>query len=203
MVVFHSYVSLPEGNVSNLRLFAAAVLNMSIVFFLRCAGWRRWKNRGNLTWVDKNLASQILGKTENFAIYKCCVGKLDNAIQTQPREKQRVLKTLLVGGLEHFLFSHILGNVIIPTDKLHHFSEGGRYTTNQLCYVSWHRCAILLGKLWSDLIGTQILDEFRCHPNFETSNLYPLVMTNIAIENGPVEIVDFPIDSMVDLSIVM
>ena len=29
---------------------------------------------------------------------------------------------------------------------------------------------------------------------------YPLVMTNIAIENGPVEIVDFPINSMVDLS---
>ena len=31
---------------------------------------------------------------------------------------------------------------------------------------------------------------------------YPLVMTNIAIENGPVEIVSFPINSMVDLSIV-
>ena len=29
---------------------------------------------------------------------------------------------------------------------------------------------------------------------------YPLVMTNIAIENGPVEIVDFSINSMVDLS---
>ena len=30
-----------------------------------------------------------------------------------------------------------------------------------------------------------------------------LVMTNIAIENGPVEIVSFPSNSMVDLSIVM
>ena len=29
-----------------------------------------------------------------------------------------------------------------------------------------------------------------------------LVMTNIAIENGPVEMVDLPINSMVDLSIV-
>jgi len=29
----------------------------------------------------------------------------------------------LVGGLEHFLFSHILG-IIISTDELHHFSEG-------------------------------------------------------------------------------
>ena len=30
--------------------------------------------------------------------------------------------------------------------------------------------------------------------------IYPLVMTNIAIENGPVEIVDLPMDSMMDLS---
>jgi hypothetical protein len=32
---------------------------------------------------------------------------------------------------------------------------------------------------------------------------YPLVNSHIAIENGPVEIVDLPINSMVDLSIVM
>ena len=32
--------------------------------------------------------------------------------------------------------------------------------------------------------------------------VYPLVMTNIAMENGPVEIVDFPSYRMVDLSIV-
>jgi hypothetical protein len=30
----------------------------------------------------------------------------------------------LVGGLEHVLFFHSVGNVIIPTDELHHFSEG-------------------------------------------------------------------------------
>ena len=30
-----------------------------------------------------------------------------------------------------------------------------------------------------------------------------VIMTNVAIENGPVEIVDFPMNSMVDLSIVM
>jgi hypothetical protein len=30
---------------------------------------------------------------------------------------------ILVGGLEHFLLFH-LGNVIIPTDELQHFSEG-------------------------------------------------------------------------------
>ena len=34
----------------------------------------------------------------------------------------------LVGGLEHFLFFHILG-IIIPTDF--HIFQRGRYTTNQ------------------------------------------------------------------------
>jgi len=29
----------------------------------------------------------------------------------------------LADGLEHFLFFHMLG-MIIPTDELHHFSEG-------------------------------------------------------------------------------
>jgi len=31
-------------------------------------------------------------------------------------------ETILVGGLEHFSFFHILG-IMIPTDELHHFSE--------------------------------------------------------------------------------
>ena len=35
----------------------------------------------------------------------------------------------LVGGLEHFLFFHILG-IIVPTDELQ-FLKRGRYTTNQ------------------------------------------------------------------------
>ena len=30
----------------------------------------------------------------------------------------------LVGGLEHFFIFPSIGNVIIPTDELHHFSEG-------------------------------------------------------------------------------
>ena len=32
---------------------------------------------------------------------------------------------------------------------------------------------------------------------WDINGIYPLVMTNIAVENGPVEIVDFPIHSMV------
>jgi hypothetical protein len=35
--------------------------------------------------------------------------------------------------LEHeFYFSHHIGNFIIPTDELHHFSEGWRKTTNKI-----------------------------------------------------------------------
>jgi hypothetical protein len=38
-----------------------------------------------------------------------------------------IILDYLVGGLEHiyiFHFSIDIGNVIIPTDELHHFSEG-------------------------------------------------------------------------------
>ena len=36
-----------------------------------------------------------------------------------------VIIHFLAGGLEHeFDFSHHIGNFIIPTDELHHFSEG-------------------------------------------------------------------------------
>ena len=41
--------------------------------------------------------------------------------------------SILVGGLEHFLFSHILG-IIIPIDL--HIFQRGRYTTNQHRYVT-------------------------------------------------------------------
>ena len=38
---------------------------------------------------------------------------------------------------------------------------------------------------------------------WDINGTYPLVICYIAIENGPVEIVSFPMNSMVDLSIVM
>ena len=40
----------------------------------------------------------------------------------------------MVGGLEHEIyFPIIFGNVIIPTDEVHHFSEGLKLkTTNQM-----------------------------------------------------------------------
>ena len=44
---------------------------------------------------------------------------------------------LLIGGLEHFLFSHSVGNVIIPTDEIIFFQRG-RYTTNQIQCMLFH-----------------------------------------------------------------
>ena len=46
--------------------------------------------------------------------------------------------TYLVGGLEHFLFFHVLGILIIPTDELHHFSEGFKPPTRLLLTIINH-----------------------------------------------------------------
>ena len=44
----------------------------------------------------------------------------------------------LVGGLEHeFYFFHILG-IILPFDKLHHFSRWLNLTINQIYFVYVH-----------------------------------------------------------------
>ena len=47
----------------------------------------------------------------------------------------------LVGGLEHEFYGFpYIGNVIIPTDELHHFSEGFAATTKQLLMgILWHK----------------------------------------------------------------
>jgi len=41
---------------------------------------------------------------------------------------------LLVGGLKHFLFFHILG-IIIPTDELHNFSEALKPPTSVISNI--------------------------------------------------------------------
>ena len=46
------------------------------------------------------------------------------------KHRDKLLR-LLIGGLEHFLFFHSVGNVIIPTDE--HIFQRGRSTTNQTC----------------------------------------------------------------------
>ena len=72
------------------------------------------------TW-DEDMRSQ-LGR--NWRFLKLTI--LDSRQTSQ--EHQQQLKFSLVGGLEHFLFSHILG-IIIPID-FHIFQRGGP-TTNQ------------------------------------------------------------------------
>jgi hypothetical protein len=53
---------------------------------------------------------------------------------------------LLIGGLEHeFVFPYI-GNVIIPSDELHHFSEGLWSTTKQLAFAVVSRLVTVLEK---------------------------------------------------------
>jgi mannitol-specific phosphotransferase system IIBC component len=42
------------------------------------------------------------------------------------------MNTILLGGLEHELYFPYIGNFIIPTDEVHHFSEGLVDTTNQI-----------------------------------------------------------------------
>ena len=78
------------------------------------------------------------------------------------REKHpKNTKILLVGGLEHFLFFHLL-RIIIPSDF--HIFQRGRYTTNQWWlfdifstqgqYVPWSRFNTLYGLrkggIWGD-----------------------------------------------------
>ena len=48
------------------------------------------------------------------------------------KKSLNISECFLVGGLEHFLFSHILG-IIIPIDV--HIFQRGRYTTNQMVLV--------------------------------------------------------------------
>ena len=49
---------------------------------------------------------------------------------------ERPFTTCLVGGLEHFLFFHSVGNFIIPTDFHSIIFQRGRSTTNQLSAIS-------------------------------------------------------------------
>ena len=55
---------------------------------------------------------------------------------------------------------------------------------------------------WKIKVMFETTNQLVPYSNFHGSR-YPLVNKQFAIENGPVEIVDFPINSMVDLSIVM
>jgi hypothetical protein len=69
----------------------------------------------------------------------------------------------LVGGLEHFLFFHILG-IIIPTDF--HIFQRGRYTTNQILLIFSWCCAALQkpGLMMAATSGQRGMKVLSGHP---------------------------------------
>ena len=85
-----------------------------------------------------------------------------------------VMNVLLVGGLEHFLFFHIL-KIIIPIDE--YFSEGMKPPTRLSCFQCWNATyskRIFTG--WDGDIFGQFLDRCPYHWTI------PIGLFNIAIE---------------------
>ena len=94
----------------------------------------------------------------------------------------------LVGGLEHFLFFHILGmsmNVIIPTDF--HIFQRGRSTTNQLWFSQQNQSI----DSWYIPHNTQILHQIKQiqglsgYPN-DVSHRFSVSLTN-SCQRSPAE----------------
>ena len=89
-----------------------------------------------------------------------------------------------VGGLEHFLFFHILG-IIIPTDF--HIFQRGRYTTNQYTTHGWSINIWLVYNFWKWCLVTSKGKWFTI---FDTvgialSSYYPPFIFNTSRVNGP------------------
>ena len=91
---------------------------------------------------------------------------------------------LLIGGLEH-VFSHSVGNVIIPTVTHSIIFQRGRYTTNQCYFLSPQKSRIemttshgISGYHWEtcDHSGCLVAQEFskfrRGHPEAELMGLF-------------------------------
>ena len=86
------------------------------------------------------------------------------------------------------------------------FSKSCPLTFAQFVKKSFHRCAASPSFQRPGDPGGMLRDgdgpilEFHGDGEKLGSDTIPLVICYVAIENGPVEIVDFPINSMVDLS---
>ena len=67
---------------------------------------------------------------------------------------------ILVGGLEHFLFFHMLG--IIPTD-FHIFQRGWNHQYISICVFLQVGCVVLNGfsRASIQFLGNQVLDKHR------------------------------------------
>jgi hypothetical protein len=73
------------------------------------------------------------------------------AIEGGTGKKHRTVKLVqLVGGLEHFLFFHILG-IILPTDELIFFRGVGIPPTRQWCSEYSQHVAVLFKRYLSTL----------------------------------------------------
>ena len=80
---------------------------------------------------------------------------------------------ILVGGLEHFLFFHSVGNVIIPTDELHHFSEGLVNHQPDIIWLSYGYCMVSIWLLYVIItiaIDIHWLSSLEKYPGISHSN---------------------------------
>jgi len=131
-----------ESTFPNMR-YSVETLVLFIKFFWVCSFWPVWDVTWVPTgWVDLQLGGQEAKKHncgqhfEEYIIHH----QLQLLTSPMPKKHHFVLQLyncsyvhittghiyqqqLLVGGLEHFLFFHSVGNVIIPTDE-HIFQRG-------------------------------------------------------------------------------
>ena len=81
----------------------------------------------SVSW-DHPMPPRIRAAVLSSFAWWCPLEELPATVEREQKTDLFKLKrALLVGGLEHFLLFHIypyIGNVIIPTDELHHFSDG-------------------------------------------------------------------------------
>ena len=95
-------------------------------------------------------------------------------------------------------------SILLAPEMTPKISEG-LPRTNQVALFIWPDTCRGPLEGWRSAAPVSVCGYYGClFCTISRSLVLPgLVMTNIAIENDPVEIVDFPIEKMVDLSVAM
>ena len=83
-------------------------------------------------------------------------------------------------------FFHSVGNFIIPTDELHHFSEGWRKTTNQVLYFIyfkgcsgfWWCPSLVTGPRWTQIPRAVVSSPRELGPKITTRSQHLLGLPN-------------------------